>query len=70
MYGQTDRSMEFLPILQDFVPYLGRCPATLCNCTASKKQGKGIADLMMPFGVSLTSYDPSRAVGLPAATYH
>ena len=23
------RQMEFLPILQDFVPYQGRCPATL-----------------------------------------
>ena len=28
----------------------GRCPATLCNFTISKKQGKGTADLMS-FGV-------------------
>ena len=45
------RRTEFLPILQDFVPCRGRCPATLCNFTTSKKQGKGTADLLMPFGV-------------------
>ena len=47
MDGQT----EFLPILQHFVPCRGHCPATLCDFTPSKKQGKGTADLMMPFGV-------------------
>ena len=41
---------EFLPILQDFVPCWGRCPATLWDFTTLKKQGKGTADLMMPFG--------------------
>ena len=28
-YKQTDGRTEFLPILQDFVPCWGRCPATL-----------------------------------------
>ena len=42
--------MEFLPILQDFVPSRGRCPATLCDFQTAKKQGKGTADHMMPFG--------------------
>ena len=51
MYGWADGRTEFLPILQDFVPSRGCCPATLYNFTASKKQGKGIADVMMPFGV-------------------
>ena len=46
-----DVRTEFLPIQQDFVPCRGRCPATLCDFTTSKKQGKGTADLMMPFGV-------------------
>ena len=43
--------MENLPILQDFVPYRGRCPATAQlqpkNCI---KRGKGTADHMMPLG--------------------
>ena len=47
----ADRQTEFLPILQDFLPCWGCCPATLCNFTTSTKQGKGTADLMMPFGV-------------------
>ena len=42
---------ENLPILQDFVPYRGRCPATAQlqpkNCI---KRGKGTADHMMPLG--------------------
>ena len=46
MDGQT----EFLPILEDFLSCGGRCPSTFCNFTTSKKQGKGTADLMMPFG--------------------
>ena len=45
--------MEFLHILLDFVPCQGPCPATLCNFTTLKKQDKGTADLMMPFGVLL-----------------
>ena len=47
--------MEFLAILQDFVPYRGRCPAIPWDFMTLKKQGKGTADLMMPFGV-LFSY--------------
>ena len=46
---RTDRRMENCPILQDFVPYWGRCPATAQlqpeNCI---KRGKGTADHMMP----------------------
>ena len=49
-YGQTDGWKEFLPILQNFVPCWGRCPATPKDFTISKKQSKDIADLMMPFG--------------------
>ena len=48
--GQADGWTEFLPILQDFVPCWGCCPATFCDFVTSKKQGKGTADLMMPFG--------------------
>ena len=51
MDGRTDEWMENLPILQDFVPYVGRCPATAQlqpkNCI---KRGKGTADHMMPLG--------------------
>ena len=50
IYRYTDGRTEFLPILQDFVPCRGRCPATFCNFVTSKKQGKGTADLMMPLG--------------------
>ena len=46
---------EFLPILQDFVPYRGRCPATI-EVTIKKtiketvEQGKGTGDHLMPLG--------------------
>ena len=36
---------KFLSILQDFVFFWGRCPATI-----QKTQGKGIAHLMIPIG--------------------
>ena len=46
-----DERTENLPILQDFVPYRGRCPATAQlqpkNCI---KWGKASADHMMPLG--------------------
>ena len=49
--GQTDVCTENLPILQDFVPYRGRCPASQRKIYANKeKQGKGIADHLMPLG--------------------
>ena len=44
MDGRTDGRMEFLPIIQDFVPCWGHCPATLWDFTTSKKQGKGTAE--------------------------
>ena len=42
--------MEFLPILQDFVPNWGRCLATFSYFITSKKQGKGAAFYMIPLG--------------------
>ena len=45
-----DRLTASLPNLQDFVPYLGRCSATLWNLTILKEQGKGTTDFMMPLG--------------------
>ena len=51
MDGRTDGRMENLPILQDFVPYWGRCPATAQLQTKNYiKRGKGTADHMMPLG--------------------
>ena len=51
MDGRTDVRTENLPILQDFVPYRGRCPASQRKIYANKeKQGKGIADHLMPLG--------------------
>ena len=50
MDGRMDVHIEFLPILQDFVPSWGRCPATLCNFKTAMKQGKGTANHMMPLG--------------------
>ena len=51
MDGQMDGRTENLPILQDLVPYRGRCPATAKlqpkNCI---KRGKGTADHMMALG--------------------
>ena len=55
MDGRTDGRTENLPILQDFVPYRGRCPASI-KITKKKtirkkvKQGKGTADHLMPRG--------------------
>ena len=50
-YGWMNERTENLPILQHFVPYWGRCPATAQlqpkNCI---KRGKGTADHMMPLG--------------------
>ena len=51
MEGRMDVRTENLPILQDFVPYRGRCPASQRKIYANKeKQGKGIADHLMPLG--------------------
>ena len=51
MDGRTDVRTENLPILQDFVPYRGRCPASQRKIYGNKeKQGKGIADHLMPLG--------------------
>ena len=51
-----DGQMEFLPILQDFIPCWGRCPATVWDKTTSKKQGKETADLVMPLATCLKSH--------------
>ena len=50
---------KFLLNLQDFVSCQGRCSATLWDFTISKKQGKGTADLMTPFGVLSYSFKTS-----------
>ena len=39
------KGWELLPILQDSVPYQGRCHATLLYLTNIKEQGKGTPDL-------------------------
>ena len=49
MYGQT----ENLPILQDFVPYRGRCPASPMKAKEKVERGKGTADHLMPLGCFL-----------------
>ena len=41
MDGRTDGRMEFLPILQDFVPCWGCCPATLLRLHNIKEAGQG-----------------------------
>ena len=48
--GGTDGRMETLPVLQDFVPYWGRCPAYPMKTKEKVKQGKGTADHLMPLG--------------------
>ena len=49
--GQTDGRTKNLPILQDFIPYRGHCPATAqLQPKNYMKRGKGTADHMMPFG--------------------
>ena len=50
MDRQMYERMENLPILQDFVPYWGRCPASQRKFWANKEQGKGTADHLMPLG--------------------
>ena len=45
--------MENLPILQDFVPYWGRCPASPMKTREKVEQGKGTADHLMPLGYLL-----------------
>ena len=56
-YGHT----EFLPILQDCVPYWGRCSATI-EVTIEKtiketvEQDKGTGDHLMPLGDWLNFY--------------
>ena len=51
MDGWMDRRREFLPILQDFFLYGSCCPASQRKIKSYKKrQGKGIADHLMPLG--------------------
>ena len=47
--AQKDIHRENLPILQDFVPYRGRCPASQRKLWANiEKQGMGTADHLIP----------------------
>ena len=49
--GRMDGRTENLPILQDFVPYRSRCPATAQLQPKNYiKRGKGTTDHMMPLG--------------------
>ena len=48
--GRTDKRTENLPILQDSVPYRGRCPASPMKTKEKVEQGKGTADHLMPLG--------------------
>ena len=47
---------ENLYILQDFIPYPGRCPASPHETKEKVEQGKGTADHLMPLGHLLTVY--------------
>ena len=47
--GRTDKQTENLLILQDFVPYQGRCP-TSPHEKQKVEQGKGTTDHLMPLG--------------------
>ena len=51
--GRTNGRTENLPILQDFVPYRGRCPASPMKTKEKVEQGKGTADHLMPLGYLL-----------------
>ena len=53
MDGWTDRQMKNLLILQDLVPYQGRCPASPIKTKEKVEQGKGTADHLMPLGYYL-----------------
>ena len=50
MVGKADGQTENLPILQDFVPYRGRCPASPMKTKEKVEQGKGTTDHLMPLG--------------------
>ena len=69
MDGQMDGWRENLPILQDFVPYWGCCPAAAQlqpkNCI---KRGKGTADHMMPLGNWLSPELAQEAPRRPIST--
>ena len=45
-----DGRTENLPVLQDFVPYRGRYPASPMKTKEKVEQGKGTADHLMPLG--------------------
>ena len=52
--GRMDGRTENLPILKDFVPYQGRCPASPMKTKEKEEQGKGTADHLMPLGYLLS----------------
>ena len=45
-----DKQTENLPILQDFVPYRGCCPASLHENRGNIEQGIGTTDHLMALG--------------------
>ena len=65
MDKRKDGWKENLPIIQDFVPYWGRCPVTAQLQTENYiKRGKATADHMMPLGDWLKEYDDVEEVFL------
>ena len=55
MEGRSDERTENLPILQDLIPYRGRCPASIRITKKEYKKkrcrAKGIADHYWPWAV-------------------
>ena len=51
-----DERTENIPILQDFVAYRGRCPASPHETKEEVEQGKGTADHLMPLGYLFITY--------------
>ena len=55
--GWTDGQTENLSILQDFIPYRDRCPASPMKTKLKVEQGKGTADHLMPLGYLFVRLD-------------
>ena len=52
------RLIENLPILQDFAPYQGRCPASPHETKEKVEQGKGTADPSLIYSHILSYFCP------------
>ena len=58
MDERMDGRTEFLPILQDFVPCWGRCPATFLRLHNIKEAGQGNRWRLVVLSVFLSSFCP------------